>query len=161
MKNKELVQSFPVAELARLAAEFVSEGKEVVIWAKGSSMKPLLRDGKDKIILSAFSEINIGDVVLYKRETGMYVIHRIVGMTPDGYELLGDYQTFTEKGIKKEQIIAKAVGYIRNGKELPIDSKAVLIYEKIWCNTLTFRKLYFFFYYRLASLKREIFKNAR
>lgn len=145
-------------DLVLLAEEYLSSGKEVVISAKGNSMKPLLRDNKDRIVLTGYKpeELEIGQVVLYKRNDGSFVIHRIVDKQEDKYVMLGDFQTVIEKGVTKEQIIAVASGFIRGKNEFRESSKFYKFYVKIWGKKAVVRKAYIFCCIKFSSIRRKL-----
>ena len=59
--------------------ERISEGQSVKFSPKGVSMLPFIREGKDSVVISPVTEgLKKYDVVLYKRDSGQYVLHRIV-----------------------------------------------------------------------------------
>lgn len=158
IKKQKVYKTFPMKYLVVLAGEYLSQGKEVVITAKGRSMRPLLRDGVDRIILSQCEPANlrVGDVALYQRPDGSFVIHRIVGTSDGKYDMLGDFQTVIEKGIPAENIIAVASGFIRGDKEFSANSNPYKFYVKIWEKKSVARRGYIFFSRKLSSLKRKI-----
>lgn len=163
MKKAYEINSYPMAELIPLITDFINECKEVVFTARGNSMRPLLRDGKDQLILASAKEknIGIGDVVLYKRENGAYVAHRIVDIEPDGsYTMLGDAQFQTEKGIRQDQIIAVASGFIIRGKEKSLNSQCYRKYVKFWKKSKLIKKIYLKFFYKSQTIA-ENFKKKR
>ena len=69
----------------------IAEGHSVTIPVKGVSMHPFIRNGKDKAVLSPFSEseIRIGAVVLF-RYRGTHVMHRIISRDGDQLTMQGD-----------------------------------------------------------------------
>ena len=158
-KDKLQLKSFPMEELGLLVKEFTACGKEVVISAKGISMKPLLREGKDRNVLAPCNTENfrVGDVVLYTRRNGSYVIHRIVGINEDKtFNLMGDYQTLVERGINADQIVARADGFMRLNHEFSLNSPLYRIYVKAWGGHSVFRRVYIFFSHKWSSLKRKL-----
>ena len=102
---------FPVME------EALSRGDTVVFAPSGTSMQPLLTAGRDRVVLSAVNDpLRRGDVVLYRRESGQFVLHRIVGRAAEGFRLRGDNQRVTEYPVKREQIVARMSGFYRKNK---------------------------------------------
>lgn len=116
-------------ELYPLIAEGLSAGGTYRFYPKGTSMLPLLIEGKDSIILSSVCDLKKGDIVLYRRENGMFVIHRIVKFA-DTFTMCGDGQFVLEKGIKKKQILAKVTAIYKGEKFLTFDNKSYLFYVK-------------------------------
>ena len=74
----------------------------------GSSMTPFLAPGRDSVMLSKPKcPLRAGDMVLYQRDGGAYVLHRIVRREQDGtFSIIGDGQDQIETGIRADQIFA-------------------------------------------------------
>lgn len=85
----------------------------------GTSMLPLLRQGKDLFTVTrkGAERCKAGDVVLYRRPPDSYVLHRIVEVRPDSYVLLGDNCVKLEYGIRDVDILGVMTGFVRDGKE--------------------------------------------
>ena len=68
-------------EMMPVIREKLDAGGEVRLPASGRSMTPLFRDGKDTVILEAADKKGLKkyDMILYRRDNGQYVLHRIVG----------------------------------------------------------------------------------
>ena len=57
----------------------------------GDSMLPLIKQGRDVIVIEKISkQLKRLDIPLYKRESGQYVLHRILKCKKDGYVMCGD-----------------------------------------------------------------------
>lgn len=105
----------------------------------GISMMPLLREGRDVMIIERPSgRLKKYDVPLYKRN-GQYVLHRIIRVKPDGYDIIGDNCVRVEKDVKDEQVIGVLTGVIRGGKEISFDSFGYKLYYHLWCDFLYIR----------------------
>ena len=53
-------------------------------------------------------------MVLYRRQNGAYVLHRIAAIGADGtYMMCGDAQTVLEPGIRREQLLAVVTDFAR------------------------------------------------
>lgn len=85
----------------------------------GTSMMPLLRQGKDLFTVRRKTEerCQTGDVVLYRRPPDQYVLHRIIAVRPEDYVILGDNCIAKEYGIRDEDILGIMTGYARGGKK--------------------------------------------
>ncbi|MCR5587496.1 MAG: S24/S26 family peptidase [Lachnospiraceae bacterium] len=84
-----------------------SEG-EFRIYPKGTSMLPLLKEGRDSVVLVKTEKfIKPWNIVFYKRDNGDFVLHRIVKVYRDEglYDLCGDNHLMIEHGIRRDQII--------------------------------------------------------
>lgn len=123
--------------------EVLDSGGEFQIYPKGTSMLPLICQGRDWVtLIKPVSPPGPGDIVLYKRKNGAYVLHRIMKEGQDGYILCGDNQTDPEAGIVPEQIIGVVNTLGRKGKTFLKTDRPVRLYEWVWC-FLPLRKLYF------------------
>jgi hypothetical protein len=56
-----------------------------------------------------------GDILLYTRNDGKYVLQRVVCIHENCYDLRGNRQYFTKKKITSDQIIAVVKQFRRNG----------------------------------------------
>lgn len=95
-------------------------------------MCPMLRHGADTVELSPLPlKLKKYDVVLYKRDNGKYVLHRIV-KTGETYTCIGDNQYFKETGLRRDQMIAVVTAFTRNGKNYTVKSLGYRIYYRLW-----------------------------
>ncbi len=105
-------------EAVPLIEQVTSGGGVFSLTAQGVSMQPTIIGGRDIMKLGRLDTPEKHDIVLYRRESGEYVLHRIVGRDEDGYILCGDSQITLERGVKREMMIAKLVAVERGGKEI-------------------------------------------
>ena len=95
----------------------VEEGHEVSMLVSGSSMSPFLCHQRDTIFFKAPVEpLKAGDMVFYQRDSGQYVMHRIVRVRGGAYDIIGDAQTQLERGVRRDQIFAVVTRVRRKGK---------------------------------------------
>lgn len=142
-----------VAEMLPLIEEAIDSGGVFTLYPKGDSMRPLIRQGQDAVELCAPDTVAKGDVVLFRREDGAFVLHRIVDETPDGYVFCGDNQCVYETGIRREQMIAKVGAVLRDGVRTPADSPEYLRYV----STLPKRRRMIKRRATLRAIKKKIF----
>ncbi len=130
-------------ELEPVIRKILSEGGTFVFAPKGTSMQPFIWQGKDQVVLGALPEGKLKkyQIVLYKRENGAYVLHRIIKVKKDSYTMRGDNQFQKEKGIRKEQMIGVVVGIICDGKEQKLDNIAGRSKVRIWIKTAFLRRV--------------------
>ena len=116
---------------------FLSENGTVVYNIRGVSMLPLLRQKKDLVIVRRKEDVRygVGDVVLYRRASGQIVLHRIIGMRPDGYVLRGDNCVRREYGVRDRDIMGKMTGFVRSGREHRVEDTSCRIYTFVWLRT--------------------------
>ena len=109
-------------------------------------MVPFLGDGRDRVFLrKAEGKLKRGDVVLYRRKNGDYVLHRICRIRRrDGtefYDMVGDAQTQVELDILREQIIGKVFRIERKGILKTPGSLYWWFFQYIWVNIIPMRHL--------------------
>ena len=103
-----------IQQLGPIIAETVQKGGTAELTVTGRSMLPLLLDRVSRVKLTAIGEARYGDVVLYRRDNGAYILHRIVKCCEDGtYTMCGDGQTAPEPGLRREQLIAVMDSFAR------------------------------------------------
>lgn len=105
----------------------------VSIPVSGISMCPFLHPGDQVFLELPQGKLKHGDVVLFTRPTGQYILHRIRKINADGsYTMMGDNQTWTEKVASAEQIHAKVVAVQRSGKMSKPGDSDWWFYENPW-----------------------------
>lgn len=97
--------------------ELLAQGESVSLTVTGESMSPFLRHGRDQIRLEAVTTPpRRGDMVFFRRQSGQYVMHRVLRRLPDGsYALVGDGQQLVESPIAPRQIFARVTQVCRKG----------------------------------------------
>ncbi len=102
--------------LSPLITDQLLNGGEVILVVSGTSMLPLLRPGRDRVVLGAPPKgaLRVTDLPLYRRADGKYVLHRVLRIFPDGsYGMAGDHQTNLEYQVQPEQILGLVRGFWR------------------------------------------------
>ena len=108
----------------------------------GNSMSPFLIHGRDTVYLSRLTRpVRRGDMLLYRRENGNYVLHRVFKAGPESLTMIGDAQTILEPGIRREQVIAIVTRVERKGKPLGPGSFWWGFFEKIWIWIIPLRRV--------------------
>ena len=107
----------------------------------GNSMSPFQIHGRDTVYLSRLTRpVRRGDMLLYRRENGSYVLHRVYRASPESLTMIGDAQTVLEPGIRREQVIAIVTRVERKGKQLGPGSFWWGFFEKIWIRIIPLRR---------------------
>lgn len=121
----------------------------------GSSMTPFLVHGRDTVYLSkATRPLKRGDMILYRRDSGAYILHRIYRVEAASYCLVGDAQTLIEKGIRPEQVLALVTAVRRKEKILQPGCFWWDFFEKVWIRLVPLRPVIVAAYSRLTGLFR-------
>ena len=97
---------------------------------KGTSMMPLLRQGRDlfTIVKKGPERCRKYDVVLYKDARGHYILHRVIKVVPEGYIIRGD-NTYRNEFRTDAEIIGVMTGLIRDGRELSTEDLFYKLYS--------------------------------
>ena len=150
----------------------------------GNSMSPFLIHGRDTVYLSRIERpVRRGDVILYRRDNGAYILHRVYAVEAPGrdaagqasdaagfsgvadasgapapvrYTMVGDAQSVLEPGIRRDQMIAIMTAADRKGRRQEPGSFWWEFFEKVWIRMVPVRQLVRAVYERL----RRIVKRA-
>ena len=116
-------------------------GRSVRFRMKGNSMLPLLREGKDEVLLSPCraEDLKRWDVVLF-RYKGRHILHRFIKKEKGRYLMQGDgIRTFHEECAGEEIIgIVKQV-YRPSGKVVSVSSLRWRMESRLWRGLGPFR----------------------
>ena len=122
-----------IEEIAAIIREQIAIGQSVELPPRGVSMLPLIREGRDSVILSPVNgRLKRFDIPFYRRHDGTYVLHRVVGFDGDGYVLCGDNQFVLERGIGDADLIAVVTGIRRGGKLIDLNGPLYRTYVVLW-----------------------------
>lgn len=135
--------------------EIIEEKGMFIGFPVGTSMWPMLRNRLDNIKLVKIDRpLKKNDVILYQRQNGQYVLHRIIKIKQDKYTLCGDNQWQKEEGITDDMIIAVMDGFYRKDKYISCDKLSYKFYYRFWALLRPWRK----FKYYIKALFRKLFK---
>lgn len=117
----------------RFEEELARHGR-LVYTTMGRSMRPLLRQKRDLVVLAPpRGPLRRRDVALYRNGAGQYILHRVVGVGPDGYVFRGDNNAACERGIRPAQVVGVLTAFVRDGRETAVTSPAYRAYAALWC----------------------------
>ena len=127
-------------ELIPPLLEALEEVDCVPLVISGGSMTPFLVHGRDTVYLSRIREpLKRGDMVLYRRDSGNYVLHRIYRTESETFTLVGDAQTKLEPGIRQDQMLALVTAVRRKGKLLQPGSFWWEFFRRVWIRLVPLR----------------------
>lgn len=116
--------------------EVLASGGEFKMYPKGISMLPLIKAGRDSVVLKGDNGIELKkyDLAFYRRKTGQFVLHRVMRVEDNGtYTMCGDNQIYLEHDIEKDQIISKVVKLCRKEREVDFEGAGYRLYVFLWC----------------------------
>ncbi len=147
---------YQLSDLIDVIDEVLESGGEFRLSPKGTSMRPLIRQGVDSVVLCRNKEdgAKVKDIAFYRRDSGAYVLHRVMKKEKDGtFVMCGDNQTDLEKGIRRDQIIGYVSKIYRGEREISITSFWYRVYLFFWC-FIPFRRAERALIRLLVSIKR-------
>lgn len=128
------------AQMIEPLLDLLDEVQAVPLVISGGSMSPFLINGRDTVYLSKISRpLKKGDMVLYRRAGGAYVLHRIFKVEDGLYTMVGDAQTYLESGIRPDQIHAIVTAACRKDKLLQKGSFWWDFFEIVWIRLVPLR----------------------
>lgn len=154
MTNKVTIE-----QLLPLMTAAFERDSEFEIPITGQSMLPLLVQGRDKVYLKKPPEhLQNGDIPLYRRDDGAFVLHRVVGENDKGYILCGDNQTALEYGITDSHIVGLVCAIVKDGKIIDVETDSeYLKYKKKYTNNIKTR----YPVRRAKALAYRVYKKMR
>lgn len=120
----------------------------------GDSMMPLLRENRDLVIIGRVTQpLKKNDAVLFKRESGGYVLHRITKVCRNGtYRIGGDNRCFSE-AVPEAWVIGILTAVVRDGKKISVTDEEYIKYVR----TVPYRRLIL----KLKAMPYTLFKKIR
>ena len=123
--------------------EFVKlfeSGGTVPLRVTGTSMLPLLRPGRSTVWLEGKKEPpKRGDILLFRRRDGAFVLHRVRKVLDGRYVMNGDAQSWCE--VISEDMVIAVVRRIDTGRRVyTSDSLPMRVYRLLWTPTYPARR---------------------
>jgi hypothetical protein len=114
--------------------ELLAEGQTIQLHPQGYSMYPLFVPGRDEAVIAPIGDRSVkrGDVVLYRRDHGILVLHRILRVTSKGIYFVGDNQTEVEGPLRPDQVKGILVAFIRRGKYIRSSHPVYALISRAW-----------------------------
>ena len=100
------------------AEELLKTQDEVMTRTKGASMRPLLRQGRDIVVIKRPQfPLKAGDVPLYRvKGKEELVLHRILRVKKDGTYIIRGDNLFLKEYVKESQIVGVMKAFYREGR---------------------------------------------
>lgn len=143
--------------------ELLKTQDEVMTRTRGISMRPLLRQGRDIVVIKRPQfPLKVGDVPLYKvKSRKELVLHRILKVNGDGSYIIRGDNLFVKEHVLESQIVGVMKAFYREGKYCDCEkSRKYKLYiflnragypvRRFW--KLTLRPI-------LSKIKHKIIKN--
>ena len=141
-------------QIIRDAVSLVDEGLAVTMLVKGRSMLPFILGGRESVVLTRPGEIRPGDVVLARIDGRRYVLHRVMEVSPERVELMGDGNIAGREVCRPEDVLARADEVVgADGRHRRLDSSRQRRLARLWRRLLPVRR------WLLAVYKRTVIRN--
>ena len=119
-------------DLMPLFRERLAAGQSVRFSPRGVSMLPMLRQGKDSVLLSPLPEkLKKYDIPLYQRQDGSFVLHRVIAVG-ETYTCMGDNQFRAEQGVHRDQLIGVVTVFYRGERAYSVEHWGYRLYCWAW-----------------------------
>lgn len=120
----------------------------------GISMMPLIRQGIDTVkLVKPQGRVKKYDVILYDRPNGAHILHRVVKVRKNSYDLCGDNQVNIEHGVTDDMIVGVVEGIYRGEEYTPVTDLEYIKYSKKIVRSRLRRKIKYYFNRLLIKLK--------
>ncbi len=142
MKSNNLTADLSMREMWPLIEDALRRGGRFRFYPRGVSMRPLLREERDSVLLETPTHIKRGDILLYKRKSGAFVLHRVMRVGKDGsYDMCGDGQVCIERGVLREAVLARAAGIYRDDRYIDANDPRLSLYASVRMHTRQLRRV--------------------
>lgn len=123
------------------ACRLLEEGSHLVpVPVAGTSMCPFLHPGDTVYLELPPERAAVGDILLFRRPGGSYILHRVVEVRSDGgLWLLGDSQLVREP-VHPDWVRGKVVQVRRKGKLICPRDRLWKLYQSLWLRLIPVRK---------------------
>ena len=114
--------------------QLLASGTTIKIKPQGYSMYPLFVPGRDEACIehTDFSSLKRGDVILYRRDKSILVLHRIWKITNNSLYMVGDNQTEIEGPLRADQVRGKLTAFVHNGKFVNVKNPIYRFTSTLW-----------------------------
>ena len=144
-----------LSEYDGLIREVLESDGEFRIYPRGTSMLPLLRQGKDSVALRKLTRPpQKFDILFYQRPDGSYILHRVKDVAAAGLTMWGDNQHMLEHGVQDAQIIGYAARIFREEREVDTGSFGYRTYLWLW-QFWVLRRVALPLFYRIRRMRNH------
>ncbi|PUA33249.1 MAG: signal peptidase I [Zestosphaera tikiterensis] len=105
---------------------------------EGRSMEPLLQTGDIVLVVNTdVGRLNVGDVVVYEKADGTYIIHRIIGINNANscFIIKGDNNLMPDGCIASSKIVGKVLSVGTSVVKVPALGYITLLFKALFKTT--------------------------
>ncbi len=147
----------PMDELSPILLGLINDGTDVTFTVTGQSMQPTVYNLRDTVVLTKCEPDKLKrlDIPFYVRENGQFVLHRIVRVHNDTYDMCGDHQYEIERGVPKSAVQCVVKGFTRKGVYHSCDEPLYRIYSFLWAICIPLRRPVFWIHRLFSKIFRR------
>ena len=119
-----------------------SEGFDIAIEVPilGGSMRPLLRPKGDSVkIIPLRRDLVLGDIIVFRRDDGRLIMHRICKLTPSYVQTIGDNCEYPDREISYDAVFGLVTHVLRGNHTIYVDNKLWRSIGRVLTLTIPFR----------------------
>ena len=136
--------------------EALKSGKTITRFTVGPSMQPLLYARDTLVVIRPVDgDLGRGELPLYKRPNGKYIMHRIIRVRKDAYITRGDNQYLNET-VPKEWVLGVVCEIHRRGKAFKTDAYLYRLYVWFWLFSYPVRHALYSLYKRIKKHEKQV-----
>lgn len=136
----------------------INQNGYYVFTVSGISMMPIIRPGRDLAIIESHQgRYKVKDAVLFKRDNGVYVLHRVKKVRENDYIIVGD-NSYENEPVRDDQILGILTTIKRNDKTIKSTDFWYRVYVAIWTSPVGGRVIVLSLRRVLSFIKRGIKK---
>jgi len=124
------VQDMALEDTWPLIRDVFEKGGRFRLFPRGTSMLPLIRPGIDSVLLEHPHSYSRYDILLYRRQSGQFVLHRLMRLKKSGLVMCGDNQYVLEYGVPAEAVLARVTGIYFGEEYVPLGDPRLKRYAK-------------------------------
>ena len=127
------LSTLPMEELMPILSAQLESGGRATLVVTGNSMYPTFRNRSDAVYLIPVKRpLKKGDLILYRRDNGRYILHRIVTKPKNGaFFCTGDNQWELEN-VTDGQVLALVDGFTRGGRTCSASNRRYRAWVALW-----------------------------
>ena len=144
-----------MAQLIQLVQLQLAEKGNASLIVTGGSMLPMLRPMKDSVLLAPPDQFGKGDIILYQRENGQYVLHRIL-RKKEGYVICCGDNQYEKERVENTWVLAVVTDFYKLRKKYSVTHKGYRLYKWSWVTLFPIRRFLLWMVRRVYSLKNKL-----
>ena len=105
----------------------------IIFTNRGVSMRPLLRQNRDVMVIDKRGPERLKkyDAVLFKRDNGQYILHRILRLKEGGYYIVGD-NCVSGEFVREDQVLGVLRAVRRDNRTIRVTDFGYRCYVRLY-----------------------------